>query len=111
MAGFNGFGGANMQNLIKQAQKMQEQMQQDREELENTTFYANAGGGMVEVEMNGKRELTSLKIKPEVIDPEDAEMLEDLIMAAVNEAIKMAEEASSAMMGKMTAGLGGGMPF
>lgn len=92
MAGFNGFGGANMQNLIKQAQKMQEQMQQDREELENTTFYANAGGGMVEVEMNGKRELTSLKIKPEVIDPEDAEMLEDLIMAAINDANRQIDE-------------------
>lgn len=92
MAGFNGFGGANMQNLLKQAQKMQEQMQQDREELENTIFYANAGGGMVEVEMNGKREITSLKIKPEVIDPEDAEMLEDLIMAAINDANRQIDE-------------------
>ena len=92
MAGFNGFGGANMQNLLKQAQKLQEQMQRDKEELEATTFYANAGGGMVEVEMNGKRELTSLKIKPEVIDPEDKEMLEDLIMAAINDANRQIEE-------------------
>lgn len=103
MAGFNGFNGANMQNLIKQAQKLQEQMQQDREELNNTTFYANAGGGMVEVEMNGKRELTSIKIKPEVIDPEDAEMLEDLIMAAINDANRQIDE----KMEEMTPALGG----
>lgn len=89
---FNGFGGANMQQLLKQAQKMQEQMQKDREELEATTFYANAGGGMVEVEMNGKREITSIVIKPEVIDPEDKEMLEDLIMAAVNDANRQVDE-------------------
>ena len=89
---FNGFGGANMQQLLKQAQKMQEQMQKDREELEATTFYANAGGGMVEVEMNGKREITSIVLKPEVIDPEDKEMLEDLIMAAVNDANRQVDE-------------------
>ena len=89
---FNGFGGANMQQLLKQAQKMQEQMQKDREELEATTFYANAGGGMIEVEMNGKREITSIVIKPEVIDPEDKEMLEDLIMAAVNDANRQVDE-------------------
>ena len=89
---FNGFGGANMQQLLKQAQKMQEQMQKDREELEATTFYANAGGGIVEVEMNGKREITSIVIKPEVIDPEDKEMLEDLIMAAVNDANRQVDE-------------------
>ncbi len=105
MAGFNGFGGANMQNLIKQAQKMQEQMQQDREELENTTFYANAGGGMVEVEMNGKRELTSIKIKPEVIDPDDAEMLEDLITAAINDANRQIDE----KIAEITPSLPGGM--
>lgn len=104
MAGFNGFGG-NMQNLLKQAQKMQEQMIKDREELENTTFYANAGGGMVEVEMNGKRELTSLKIKPEVIDPEDAEMLEDLIIAAINDANRQIDDRTA----EITPNLPGGM--
>ncbi len=92
MAGFNGFGGANMQNLLRQAQKMQEQMQRDKEELEATTFYANAGGGMVEVEMNGKRELTAVKIKPEVVDPDDVEMLEDLIVAAINDANRQVDD-------------------
>ncbi len=105
MAGFNGFGGANMQNLLKQAQKMQEQMQQDREELENTTFYANAGGGMVEVEMNGKRELTSIKIKPEVVDPEDIEMLEDLIMASINDANRQIDD----KVAEITPSIPGGM--
>ncbi len=105
MAGFNGFGGANMQNLLKQAQKMQEQIQRDREELENTTFYANAGGGMVEIEMNGKRELTSVKIKPEVVDPEDVEMLEDLIMASINDANRQIDE----KLAEITPGLPGGM--
>lgn len=105
MAGFNGFGGANMQNLLKQAQKMQEQMQQDREELENTTFYANAGGGMVEVEMNGKRELTAIKIKPEVVDPEDIEMLEDLIMASINDANRQIDE----KIAEITPSIPGGM--
>ncbi len=104
MAGFNGFGG-NMQNILKQAQKMQEQIQRDREELEATTFYANAGGGMVEVEMNGKRELTSIKIKPEVIDPEDAEMLEDLITAAINDANRQIDE----KLAEITPSLPGGM--
>ena len=105
MAGFNGFGGANMQNLLKQAQKMQKQIQRDREELENTTFYANAGGGMVEIEMNGKRELTSVKIKPEVVDPEDVEMLEDLIMASINDANRQIDE----KLAEITPGLPGGM--
>lgn len=105
MAGFNGFGGANMQNLLKQAQKMQEQIQHDREELENTTFYANAGGGMVEVEMNGKRELTAVKIKPEVVDPEDVEMLEDLIMASINDANRQIDE----KLAEITPSIPGGM--
>ena len=85
MPGFNGFGGANMQQLIKQAQKMQEQMQRDREELEASVFNATSGGGMVEVKMNGKREVVALKIKPEVVDASDVEMLEDLIIAAIND--------------------------
>ena len=105
MAGFNGFGGANLQNLLKQAQKMQEQIQHDREELENTTFYANAGGGMVEVEMNGKRELTAVKIKPEVVDPEDVEMLEDLIMASINDANRQIDE----KLAEITPSIPGGM--
>lgn len=90
MAGFNGFGGGGggmqMQQLMKQAQQMQEKMQRQKEELEASVFSATSGGGMVEVKMNGKRELIAVKIKPEVVDPEDIEMLEDLIAAAVNDA-------------------------
>lgn len=87
MAGFNGFGGGmQMQQLMKQAQAMQEKMQKQKEELEASVFDATAGGGMVELKMNGKRELVALKIKPEVVDPDDVEMLEDLIKAAVNDA-------------------------
>lgn len=87
MAGFNGFGGGmQMQQLMKQAQAMQEKMQKQKEELEASVFSATSGGGMVELKMNGKRELVALKIKPEVVDPADVEMLEDLIIAAVNDA-------------------------
>ncbi len=87
MAGFNGFGGGmQMQQLMKQAQAMQEKMQKQKEELEASVFSATSGGGMVELKMNGKRELVALKIKPEVVDASDVEMLEDLIIAAVNDA-------------------------
>lgn len=90
MAGFSGFGGGGggmqMQQLMKQAQQMQEKMQRQKEELEASVFSATSGGGMVEVKMNGKRELVAVKIKPEVVDAEDIEMLEDLITAAVNDA-------------------------
>ena len=100
-----------MNNLMKQAQRMQRQMEENQRELEAAEFTAKAGGGAVEVTVTGKKVITKISISKDVVDPDDVEMLEDLIMAAVNEAIKMAEEASSAMMGKMTAGLGGGMPF
>ena len=87
MAAFNGFGGGmQMQQLMKQAQAMQEKMQKQKEELEASVFSATSGGGMVELKMNGKRELVALKIKPEVVDASDVEMLEDLIIAAVNDA-------------------------
>ncbi len=102
---FNGFGGANMQNLLRQAQKMQEEIQRNKEELEATTFYANAGGGMVEIEMNGKREITAVIIKPEVIDPEDKEMLEDLIMAAVNDANRQIDEKLAEIAPQMPGGM------
>ena len=94
MAKHGGFAGGmpgNMNNLLKQAQKMQEQMQKQAEELGEKTFAAAAGGGAVEATVNGKKELLSLKIDPEAVDPEDVEMLEDTIVAAVNEAIKKAE--------------------
>jgi len=97
----------NMNNLMKQAQRMQRQMEEGQKELEVKEFTAKAGGGAVEVIVNGKKEVTGIKISPEAVDPEDVEMLQDMIMAAVNEAMKMAEEENSSMMGKMTGGLGG----
>lgn len=117
MAKRGGFpGGAmpgNMGNLMKQAQKMQRQMEENQKELETKEFSAKAGGGAVEVTVTGNKEVKKVKLSEEVVDPEDIEMLEDLIVAATNEALRMAEEASSAAMGQMTGGLGlgGGFPF
>lgn len=99
-------GGMNMNALMKQAQKMQADMQKLQEELENREYTATAGGGAVTAVVKGKA-LLSLSIKPEVIDPDDAEMLSDLILAAVNSALKEAEETSSREMGKLTGGMGG----
>ncbi|MBR1892857.1 MAG: YbaB/EbfC family nucleoid-associated protein [Lachnospiraceae bacterium] len=96
-----------MNNLMKQAQRMQRQMEENAKELETKEFTAAAGGGAVEVTVTGKKELKSVKISPEAVDPEDVETLEDLVVAAVNEALKQADEASSAAMGKLTGGLGG----
>lgn len=107
MAGMGGMGGANMQNMIRQAQKMQQEMLKTQEELENKTYEAAAGGGVVTAVVSGKKEVTSIIIDPEAVDPEDVEMLQDLIVAATNEALRMADEASTNMMNKMTGGLGG----
>ncbi len=82
-----GFGGGNLQQLMKQAQKMQQEMQDAKEEIANTEFNGSAGGGMVEIKMNGERKVLSVSIKPEVIDVDDKEMLEDLVMASVNDAL------------------------
>lgn len=103
--GFQG-GMGNMNNMIKQAQKMQKDMMKVQEELEQRQIEASAGGGAVTVIVTGKKELVSINIKPEVVDPEDVEMLQDLILAAVNEAIRKAEEMVSSEMGKLTGGLG-----
>lgn len=94
MAKFGGFGGGgmNMQQMMKQAQKMQEQMAKAQEELEETQVEGTAGGGMVTVTLNGKKVLQAINIKPEAIDPDDAEMLEDLILAAFNDAYEKAAE-------------------
>ena len=102
-----GFGGGagNMQGMIKQAQKMQENMQKKQEELEALEHTVAAGGGAVEVVMSGKKEIKKVTIKPEVVDPEDIEMLEDLIMAAVNEAIKKVEDLHLSEMEKITGNL------
>jgi hypothetical protein len=96
----NGFG-----NIVKQAKKIQEKMAQLQQDLESRTVEATSGGGMVSVVINGKYELVSLKIEKEVINTEDSDMLQDLIMAAVNEGIRKAQDMSSAEMAKITGGL------
>jgi hypothetical protein len=98
-----------MNNIMKQAQRMQKQMEEAQKELEEQEITATAGGGAVEVTVSGKREITKVKLSEEVVDPEDIEMLEDLIMAAANEALRKVEEASQASMSKITGGMGGGM--
>ena len=115
MAKRGGFPGGgmpgSMNNLMKQAQRMQRQMEEGQKELETKEFTAKAGGGAVEVTVTGKKEITKVKLTEEVVDPEDIEMLEDLIVAAANEALRKADEANAELMGKMTGGLGGGFPF
>ncbi len=105
--GFPGGQPGNMSNLMKQAQRMQRQMEEQAKELETKEYTAAAGGGAVEVTVSGKREVLKVKLSEEVVDPDDIEMLEDLIMAATNEALRKAEEESNAAMSKLTGGLGG----
>ena len=106
--GFPGMGmPGNMNNLMKQAQKMQRQMEEAQKELEEKEITAAAGGGAVEVTVSGKREVTKVKLSEEVVDPDDIEMLEDLIMAATNEALRQLDEFSSSSMAKITGGMGG----
>lgn len=102
-------GGMNQANMIKQAQKMQEELRRMQEEIENSVFESTAGGGVVKAAVNGKHELTALTIDPEAVDPEDVEMLQDLVIAAVNEALRKVDEASSSGMSKLT-GMKG-LPF
>ena len=102
-----GFGGGNMGQLMKQAQKMQRDMEKLQAELAEITVEATVGGGAVTVVAACNKEIKEITIKPEVIDPDDAEMLQDLILAAVNEALRTAEETSAAQMSKITGGLGG----
>lgn len=104
--GMGGGAPGNMQSMLKQAQKMQEDMAAKQEELEAAEYEISAGGGVVGVKINGKKEILLVKISPEVIDPEDPETLEDLIVAAVNEAIKKVESISSAEMQKITGSMG-----
>jgi len=102
---YSGGGGQNMNAVIKQAQKMQEQMAEKQEELNEQEFSATVGGGAVEVVMTGKKELKNITLKPEVVDPEDIEMLQDLVVAAVNEALRTVEETTAAEMDKITGGI------
>lgn len=90
---------------------MQRQMEEGQKELETKEFTAAAGGGAVEVTVSGKKEILKIQLSEEVVDPEDIEMLQDLIVAATNEALRKADEANAELMGKMTGGLGGGLPF
>ena len=101
-----GGGPSNMQAMLKQAQKMQEDMAAMQEELESREYDVSAGGGVVNVKINGKKEILSVKISPEVVDPDDIETLEDLIVAAVNEAVKKVESVSADEMQKITGSIG-----
>lgn len=100
------FGGGNMQQMIKQAQKMQNDMQKEQEELNETVFEATSGGGAVKLVMKGDKTLQSIEIKPEVVDPDDVEMLQDLIVAAFNDAASKIDEATEEKMGKYSSALG-----
>lgn len=105
--GFPGFprGGGNMNNMMKQVEKLQKQMAEMQEDLKNQEVLASSGGGAVEAVVNGNKELVKITIDKEVIDPEDKDMLEDLILAAVNEALRNAEDKVNKEMGKLTGGL------
>lgn len=100
-----GAGPANMQNMIKQAQKMQEQIEAKKAELEAKEYVVSSGGGMVEVTVNGKHEVKAIGINPEVVDPEDVEMLEDMLVAALNEAARQIAEEQEREMDSATGGL------
>lgn len=103
--------GGGMGNIMQQAQKMQQQMTEAQAELETREYEASAGGGVVKVSINGKKEISKVTIDPSVIDPDDVEMLEDLVAAALNEAIRLVEDDAAEEMGKITGGLGGlGIP-
>lgn len=111
--GFPGGMPGNMNNLMKQAQRMQRQMEESQKEMETKEFTAAAGGGAVEVTVSGKKEIVKVTLSEEVVDPDDIEMLQDLIVAATNEALRKVDEANTEVMNKMTGGLGigGGFPF
>ena len=98
--------GLNIQQMMKQAKKLQEQLAKQQEELAGKTFEASSGGGMVTATVNGKMELLGLKIDKEVVDPDDVDMLQDLVVAAVNEATRQAQQAAQGLLGGMMGGAG-----
>ena len=108
--GYPGGMPGNMNNLMKQAQRMQRQMEEASKALEEAEVTSTAGGGAVEVTVSGKKEILKIKLSPEVVDPDDIEMLEDLIVAATNEGLRKIDEMSEQSMGKITGGMGG-FPF
>ena len=97
--------GMNMNNFVKQAKKMQEDLLKAQDELAQKSFEVTSGGGAIKVVMNGKKKLLSINISPDVVDKDDIEMLQDLIISAINEAIRQADEAAAASMGKLAGGL------
>ncbi|WP_193568208.1 YbaB/EbfC family nucleoid-associated protein [Domibacillus aminovorans] len=101
--------GGNMQNMMKQMQKMQKQMQEAQEELAEKKFEGSSGGGMVKISISGQKEIVDVQIKEEVVDPEDIDMLQDLILAAVNDALKKVENETNQRMGQFTKGMN--LPF
>ena len=104
--GFRGMpGGMNQAQMMKQAQKMQQEMLRMQEEMENKTYTATTGGGMVKAEVNGKHELVSLQINPEAVDPDDVDMLQDMVIGAVNEAMRAADADAANNMSRLTGGL------
>ena len=105
--GFRGFPGGNQANMVKQAQKMQQDFLKMQQELESTDFDFTAGGGAVKAVISGTREFKSIEINPEVVDPEDVEMLQDMVLAAVNGALKKADEQTSKAMSKLQGGVPG----
>jgi len=105
--GFQGGMPGNMNNLMKQAQRMQRKLEEQAKEMESREFTASAGGGAVSVTVTGKKEVTKVKISPEAADPDDVEMLEDLIVAATNEALRQVDAAQAEQMGSITGGMGG----
>lgn len=111
--GFMGGGmPGNMNNMLKQAQRMQRQIEEQQKELETKEFTAKAGGGAVEVTVTGKKAMVSIKLSPEAVDPDDIETLQDMILAATNEALKQANQANEDSLGKMTGGMNlGGLSF
>ena len=108
--GYPGGMPGNMNNLMKQAQRMQRQMEEASKAMEEAEVTSTAGGGAVEVTVSGKKEIVKIKLSPEVVDPDDIEMLEDLIVAATNEGLRKIDEMSEQSMGKITGGMGG-FPF
>ena len=98
--GMGGFGGMNINSLMKEAKKMQADMQKSQEELAGKEFEASAGGGAINVKVSGEKVIKEIKIKPEIVDPDDVEMLQDLIVTAVNEALRKVDDASNDAMGK-----------
>lgn len=104
-------GGGNQMDMMRKAQKMQQDFLKMQQELESRKFEATAGGGMVKATLLGTREFESIEIKPEAVDPDDVDMLQDMVLAAVNEALRQCDDTTNETMSKMQAGMGGGFPF